>query len=70
MQEKAQEKKLTDMIGNIKGLKEVYLFGSYASNKMRQERNINLYGGRFVVGAKDSFEYLKFVKNTFKKAGI
>ncbi len=39
-------------------------------NKMRQERNTNLYDGGFFVGEKDSLEYLKFVKNTFKKAGV
>ena len=39
-------------------------------NKMRQERNTNLYDGGFFVGEKDSLEYLKFVKSTFKKAGI
>jgi hypothetical protein len=39
-------------------------------NKMRQERNANLYDGGFFVGEKDSLEYLEFVKNTFKKAGI
>ena len=37
-------------------------------NKMRQERNVNLYDGGFFVGEKDSLEYLEFVKNTFKKA--
>ena len=39
-------------------------------NKMRQERNTNLYDGGFFVGEKDSLEYLEFVKSTFKKAGI
>ncbi|MFH1442221.1 MAG: hypothetical protein ABIH18_09320 [Candidatus Omnitrophota bacterium] len=39
-------------------------------NKMRQERNVNLYDGGFFVGEKDSLEYLKFVKSSFKKAGI
>ena len=39
-------------------------------NKMRQERNVNLYDGGFFVGEKDSFEYLKFVKDAFKKAEI
>ncbi|MBI5874164.1 MAG: hypothetical protein HZB36_08550 [Candidatus Omnitrophica bacterium] len=39
-------------------------------NKMRQERNVNLYDGGFFVGEKDSLEYLKFVKSAFKKAGI
>lgn len=39
-------------------------------NKMRQERNINLYDGGIFVSKKDSLEYLKFVKNTFQKAKI
>lgn len=39
-------------------------------NKMRQERNSNLYDGRFFVGEKDSSEYLDFVKSIFKKAGV
>ncbi|MBL7131413.1 MAG: hypothetical protein ISS45_08455 [Candidatus Omnitrophica bacterium] len=39
-------------------------------NKMRQERNVNLYDGGIFVGEKDSLEYLKFVKSAFKKAGI
>jgi len=39
-------------------------------NKMRQERNVNLYDGGFFVGEKDSLEYLKFVKSAFKKSEI
>ncbi len=39
-------------------------------NKMRQERNFNLYDGGFFVGEKDSREYLDFVKSVFKKADI
>ena len=39
-------------------------------NKMRQERNVNLYDGGFFTGEKDCLEYLKFVKSAFKKAGI
>jgi len=39
-------------------------------NKMRQERNFNLYDGGFFVAEKDSREYLEFVRNLFKKAGI
>jgi len=39
-------------------------------NKMRQERNLNLYDGGFFAGEKDSLEYLKFVKSAFKKAEI
>jgi hypothetical protein len=40
------------------------------ANKMRQERNINLYDGSFFVSAKDSDEYLTFVKQLFKKSGL
>jgi len=39
-------------------------------NKMRQERNINLYDGGLFVGEKDNLAYIKFVKSAFKKAGI
>jgi len=39
-------------------------------NKMRQERNANLYDGGFFVGDKDSREYLDFVKNVFKKSDM
>ena len=39
-------------------------------NKMRQERNVNLYDGGLFIGQKDSLEYLKFVKSLFKKAEI
>ena len=39
-------------------------------NKMRQERNTNLYDGGFFVGDKDSREYLDFVKSVFKKVDI
>jgi len=37
---------------------------------MRQERNVNLYGGGFFIGEKDSRAYLDFVKDTFGKSGI
>lgn len=39
-------------------------------NKMRQERNFNLYDGGFFVADKDSRAYLIFVKNLFQKARI
>jgi len=39
-------------------------------NKMRQERNVNLYDGGFFVGEKDSREYLDFVKRIFQKADV
>jgi hypothetical protein len=40
------------------------------SDKMRQERNINLYDGGFFISEKDSQEYLVFVKKVFEKAGV
>lgn len=39
-------------------------------NKMRQERNANLYDGGFFVSEKDTDEYLCFAKNVFEKAGV
>lgn len=36
-------------------------------NKMRQERNVNLYDGGYFVGDKDSREYCKFVQDVLKK---
>lgn len=36
------EKKLKDMLIDIKGIKEAYLFGSYASNKMDSSSDIDL----------------------------
>ena len=36
------EKRLKDMVAHIKGLKEAYLFGSYASNKMDSSSDIDL----------------------------
>ncbi|MFC1806807.1 hypothetical protein ACFL0T_00365 [Candidatus Omnitrophota bacterium] len=39
-------------------------------NKMRRERNFNLYDGGFFVGEKDSRAYLGFVKGLFKQADI
>ncbi len=36
------EKRLKDVTDNVKGLKEAYLFGSYASNKMDSSSDIDL----------------------------
>ena len=36
------EKRLKDMLPNIKGLKEAYIFGSYASNKMDSSSDIDI----------------------------
>ena len=36
------EKRLKDMISNIKGLKEAYIYGSYATNKMDSSSDIDI----------------------------
>ena len=58
--------KILEKLSQILKEEDIIVLG----NKMRQERNFNLYDGGFFVGEKDSLEYLKFVKSTFKKAGI
>jgi hypothetical protein len=58
--------KILEKLSQILKEEDILVLG----NKMRQERNVNLYDGGFFVGEKDSLEYLEFVKSTFKKAGI
>lgn len=58
--------KILEKLSQILKEEDILVLG----NKMRQERNVNLYDGGLLVGEKDSLEYLKFVKNIFKKAGI
>jgi len=58
--------KILEKMNEILKDDDVLVFG----NKMRQQRNFNLYDGGFFVGEKDSHEYFDFVKNTFKKADI
>jgi len=58
--------KILEKLSQILKEEDILVLG----NKMRQERNFNLYEGGFFVGEKDSLEYLKFVKSTFKKAGV
>jgi hypothetical protein len=57
--------KILEKLSQMLGEEDIFALG----NKMRQERNFNLYDGRFFVGEKDSREYLDFVKGIFKKAG-
>ena len=58
--------KILEKLSQILKEEDILVLG----NKMRQERNVNLYAGGLFVGEKESLEYLKFVKSTFKKAGI
>ena len=58
--------KLLEKLSQLLNNEDILVLG----NKMRQERNTNLYDGGFFVGEKDSLEYLNFVKDIFKQAGI
>lgn len=59
------EKMLKDMMSNIKGLKEAYLFGSYAGNKMDSSSDIDL----LAVGAHSVLELQRVVAKLQKDTG-
>ena len=59
------EKKLKDMLSHIKGLKEAYLFGSYASNKMDSSSDIDL----LAVGAHSVLELQRIIAKLQKETG-
>jgi len=58
--------KILEKLSQILKEEDILVLG----NKMRRERNVNLYDGGFFVGEKDSREYLDFVRDVFKKADI
>lgn len=58
--------KILEKLSQILNDEDILVLG----NKMRQERNFNLYDGGFFVAEKDSCEYLSFVKDLFKKASL
>jgi len=59
------EKRLSDMISNIKGLKEAYLFGSYASNKMDSSSDIDL----LAIGTHSVLELQRVIARLQKDTG-
>ena len=59
------EKRLKDMIGNIKGFKEAYLFGSYASNKMDSSSDIDL----LAIGTHSVLELQRVIAKLQKDTG-
>jgi len=59
------EKRLKDMIGNIKGLSEAYLFGSYASNKMDSSSDIDL----LAIGTHSVLELQRVIAKFQKDTG-
>ncbi|MBI5701396.1 hypothetical protein HZC34_06105 [Candidatus Saganbacteria bacterium] len=56
--------KILEKMDEILGDEDIIVFG----NKMRQERNIDLYSGGSEISEKDCFEYLAFVTAAIKKA--
>jgi len=59
------EKRLKDTIGYIKGLKEAYLFGSYASNKMDSSSDIDL----LAIGTHSVLELQRVIAKLQKDTG-
>ena len=59
------EKRLKDMIGDIKGLKEAYLFGSYASNKMDSSSDIDI----LAIGSHSVLELQRVIAKLQKDTG-
>lgn len=59
------EKRLKDMISNIKGLKEVYIFGSYAANKMDSSSDIDI----LAIGSHSVLELQRLIAKIQKDTG-
>lgn len=59
------EKRLKDMINNIKGLKEAYLFGSYATNKMDSSSDIDI----LAIGSHSVLELQRVIAKLQKDTG-
>jgi hypothetical protein len=58
--------KILEKLGQILDNEDVKIMG----NKMRQERNVDLYSGGSSISEKDSRAYLDFVKDIFAKASL
>jgi len=59
------EKRLKDMLPNIKGLKEAYIFGSYASNKMDSSSDIDI----LAIGSHSVLELQRLIVKLQKDIG-
>ena len=59
------EKRLKDMLSNIKGLKEAYIFGSYASNKMDSSSDIDI----LAIGTHSVLELQRVIAKLQKDTG-
>jgi predicted nucleotidyltransferase len=59
------EKRLKETLKNIKGLKEAYLFGSYANNKMDSSSDIDI----LAIGSHSTLELQRVIVNLQKDTG-
>lgn len=59
------EKRLKDMLPNVKGLKEAYIFGSYANNKMDSSSDIDI----LAIGSHSVLELQKVIAKLQKGIG-
>jgi len=59
------EKRLKDMTGNIKGIKEAYIYGSYAANKMDSSSDIDL----LAIGTHSVLELQRVIAKLQKDTG-
>ena len=59
------EKRLKDMISNIKGIKEAYIFGSYATNKMDSSSDIDI----LAIGSHSVLELQRVIAKLQKDTG-
>ena len=59
------EKRLKDMISNIKGLKEAYIFGLYATNKMDSSSDIDI----LAIGSHSVLELQRVIAKVHKDTG-
>jgi len=59
------EKRLKDMLSGIKGIKEAYLFGSYASNKMDSSSDIDI----LAIGTHSVLELQRIIAKLQKDTG-
>lgn len=56
--------KILEKLSAMLGDENIVILG----NKMRQDRNIDLYGGGYIMNEKESGEYLDFVKSVYNQA--
>jgi len=59
------ERRLKDILSGIKGLKEAYLFGSYAANKMDSSSDIDI----LAIGSHSVLELQRFIAKLQKDVG-